>query len=259
MADRAVSLTQLMSETPLYRWRRLVRHIPSEPRCQICYVPFGGLGRVFRLAGYAPTRKNPNFCNQCFEKAPLGGEEMDVGILFADVRGFTTDSESLTPKEVQARLSRFYRTATSVLISHDAVIDKLVGDEVMALFIPLLIKGDAIQVMVSAAEELLSGVGFGPDGEPWVALGVGLDFGTAYVGNVGSDEVLKDFTALGDVVNTASRLQSVARAGQIVMSERVYGAVQERFPDAEPMKMDLRGKAEPVPARVIDLAATTRA
>jgi len=150
-------------------------------------------------------------------------------------------------------MNRFYAVATQVLAHHDAVIDKLVGDEVMALFIRAFAGDACIGKMASSAETLLCSVGYGK-GEPWLPLGVGMDFGTAFVGNVGSGEV-KDFTALGDVVNTAARLQAEARPGQIVMSESVYQAVSERFPEALAVEMTLKGKSEPVAARVIDLAA----
>jgi len=94
----------------------------------------------------------------------------------------------------------------------DAVIDKLVGDEVMGLFIPLFIGEDAIRKMVEAGIELLeqtAAVG--------LEVGAGADFGVAYVGNVGEEEV-EDFTALGDVVNTAARLQAQAQPAQLILS-----------------------------------------
>jgi class 3 adenylate cyclase len=114
----------------------------------------------------------------------------------------------------------------------DAVIDTLVGDEVMGLFIPLFIGEDAIRKMVEAGIELLeqtAAVG--------LEVGAGADFGVAYVGNVGEEEV-KDFTALGDVVNTAARLQMQAQPAQLILSESVYAAVRVRFPTVEPVKLE---------------------
>ncbi len=175
-------------------------------------------------------------------------------MLFADVRGYTSLAEQQTPGETARLMNRFYAVATDVLATHNAVIDKLVGDEVMALFIRGFAGHGYLEEMASSADGLLRAVGYG-NGEPWLAVGIGLDFGPAYVGNVGSGEV-KDFTALGDVVNTAARLQAEARPGQIVMSERVYQAVSERFPGASAVEFTLKGKSEPVAARVIDLAAT---
>jgi adenylate cyclase len=233
--------------------RRLFRIAPSAPRCGLCLAPFSGLGgRAFRMVGFAPSRKNPRYCMECFEKAPLGGAEVDAGILFADIRGFTTFSESRTPADVARLLNRFYRLATNVLAGHGAIIDKLVGDEVMAIFVPGLAGASYVEHMIQASEELLRGGGYGATGEPWLPLGIGLDRGVAYVGNVGADEV-KDFTAIGDVVNTASRLQAQASAGEIVMSDRVHSVTDRPYHGERCIDLDLRGKSEPVRAWVIQL------
>ncbi len=233
-------------------FRRMIRKVPSAPRCKMCYIPFGGIGGRFnRMRGNGPSRKNPGFCRGCFEAAPLGGAEVSVGILFADVRGFTSMSEQRGPTEVADLMNRFYETATDILTEEDAIIDKLVGDQVMALFVPGFAGPEYIGKMVTAAEALLRSVGYGA--EPWLTLGVGLDAGVAYVGNVGSGDV-KDFTALGDPVNVAARLQGTAKAGEIVISEHVYqDAAATRFPDAPMVQLDLKGKSEPVAARVIGL------
>jgi len=235
--------------------RGVMRRAPSSPRCALCCAPFAGIGgRVMRLGGFAPSRKNPRWCRRCFEEAPLGGVEIEIAVLFADVRGFTSMGERMPPDQLAALMNRFYAAATDVLSKADAVIDKLAGDQVMALFVPgLARRGPALQC-AEAAELLLRSVGFASDEEPWLPLGVGLDLGRAFVGNVGSGEV-KDFTALGDVVNTASRLQGQAKAGQIVLSERIYSQVAERFPGARQVELELKGKEAPVAARVFDLQA----
>lgn len=178
-------------------------------------------------------------------------------MLFADLRGYTSFAETSKPEEVARLINRFYGTATHVLSHHDAIIDKLVGDEVMALFLQGFAGERYIDKMAASAEDLLRELDYG-SGEPWLAVGLGLDFGRAFVGNVGSGEV-KDFTALGDVVNTAARIQSHAQPGQMIMSERVYEAVAGRYPDARPVRLELKGKSEPVAARVVDLPATTPA
>ena len=241
----AMSLAELMERSKLYRFRKMTRAIPRAPRCKLCNVPFAGIGRLFRLAGFAPSRKNPNMCNSCFERAPVGGSEVEIGVLFADVRGYTSLVESSSPEQTAELLKPFYRTARDVLLRQDAVIDKLVGDEVMALFIPLFAGENAIEKMVAAGVDLLEAVG------PQLPVGAGADFGRAFVGNVGEEDV-KDFTALGDVVNTAARLQARAEPGQLLVSERVYEVVSDRFPDAEHVDLDLKGKAAPVGAHVIE-------
>jgi hypothetical protein len=71
----AMSITELMENSRLYRMRRVVRLIPRAPRCKLCNVPFAGPGRIFKLVGYGRSRKNPNMCTACFERAPVGGAE----------------------------------------------------------------------------------------------------------------------------------------------------------------------------------------
>src|SRR5436305_7971589 len=230
----------------------LMRRLPSEPRCRLCRAPYGGMGgRIMRRVGFGPSRKNPSLCNTCFEKAPLGGVEMEIGVLFAEVRGFTSLAETMSPNDVAALLNRFYASATEVL-SRSAVIDKLVGDEVMALYIPQLLADDWEDAMLRDAADLLGAVGFGGAGDPWLQLGVALDLGRAFVGNVGSGEV-KDFTAVGEVVNTAARLQSTALAGQVVLSERLFGRLSPQAAAGTAGNVPLKGKQQAEPVRVIEL------
>jgi adenylate cyclase len=239
--DADVEFFELMSRHMPRMFVSLMRHLPSEPRCRLCRAPYGGVGgKVMRRFGYGPSRKNPNLCASCFERAPMGGVEMEIGVLFADVRGFTSMSETIAPTDVADLLNRFYESASNVL-SRSAIIDKLVGDEVMALYLPLLVRGgkDWEDDMLRDARDLLEVM-------PWLGLGVGLAVGNAYVGNVGSGEV-KDFTALGDVVNTASRLQSAAAAGQIVISERLFDRLSEPPPEAVRTTLELKGKQQPEP------------
>lgn len=177
----------------------------------------------------------------------MGGVEMDVGILFADVRGFTSLAERQAPDAVAALLNRFYASAVNVLCEH-AIIDKLVGDQVMALYLPGIFPGEPAHHMAVDAGALLAAAGYGEE-RPWVKLGIGLDFGTAFVGNVGSGDV-KDFTAIGDVVNTAARLQAAAASGEILMSSRVYDRAGEPAAGAEPRELSLKGKSEPEIAMV---------
>ena len=236
------------------RWtRRAMRRLPHEPRCKFCFAPFAGAGAHFaRAVGRRPSRKNPNFCDVCIEKGPPGGFETDGGVLFADVRGFTGFSETRPPAEVAEAMEAFYSVATRVLVDHDAVIDKLVGDEVMALFWPVLMgENEPCEAMLRAGEALLREVGYGSSDPAALPLGVGLDFGRLHLGNVGPAG-MHDFTALGDVVNTAARLQAEAEPGQVVFSERVYRAVGNGR-GARPVELEVRGKAEPVGAYILDV------
>jgi adenylate cyclase len=238
-------------------FKRILRALPSTPRCGYCGAPFAGLGaRVVGPLGYRPSRKKPNVCSVCVELAPPGGMTMEIGVLFADLRGFTTESESQSPLEVSATLRRFYAHAEKVLFP-EAVIDKLIGDEVMALYVPPFMvpaSGDVddpvrrhiADVMLGHARELLERVGAGSSGPPDLVVGIGLDFGEAFIGNIG-DTALQDFTAVGDVVNTASRLQSLAAGGEVMLTDRLARLLAE--PVGVPELVTLKGKQEPVEAR----------
>lgn len=224
------------------------RRLPSPPRCKVCYSPFSGVGgRIVRIAGFHPSRKNPNLCARCCEELPIGGADVDIAVLFADVRGSVQLASGTSPTQYAATLNHFYREATEVLIAHDAIIDKLVGDEVMALFIPGIAGPGYRQRALEAAEALLRRVGY-TEGTPWIEIGLAVHAGEAYVGNVGAPGV-SDFTALGDTVNIASRLQGVAAPGEIVVSDELWHSLGEP-PGAEPRTFELKGFATPFPARV---------
>jgi adenylate cyclase len=238
-----------MSGDPLERaLSRVLRALPSSPRCGICGAPFSGLGgRLVRPLGYRQSRKSPNLCATCVEAAPPGGMTTEAGVLFADIRGFTRLSEQRDPEEVSALLRRFYRSAERVLFP-EAIIDKLIGDEVMALYLPIYghLEEPAPSAMLRHARELLRAVGYGGEEEPFAEVGIGIDFGEAFVGNVGEGSV-NDFTAIGDVVNVASRLQGQARGGEIVASARLVERLDEP-PPGERIELELKGKADPVAA-----------
>jgi adenylate cyclase len=222
--------------------KRIWRTLPHGPRCGMCSAPFAGVGRFpARALGFRPSRKNPTFCATCVELAPPGGATMQTGVFFADVRGFTSSSEHADPADVAKALRRFYGCAESVLFP-EAIIDKLIGDEVMALYLgPILPERDIPRTMVDHATALLDAIGYGTPAGPFLELGIGLDFGEAFVGNIG-DRAVFDFTAVGDVVNTASRLQGQAAGGEIVMSERVAAHLDPGL--GEPFEVDLKGKSE---------------
>jgi adenylate cyclase len=233
--------------------KRILRALPSTPRCGYCGAPFAGIGgHLVGPLGYRPSRKNPNICATCVELAPPGGMTTEVGVLFADLRGFTTTSEGITPEEASAHLRRFYAHAEKVFFP-EALIDKLIGDEVMALYVPAILGADwsgtaadrrrVATLMVDHARELLQRIGYGtPDG-PEFQLGVGIDFGEAFIGNIGNAAV-HDFTAVGDVVNTASRLQAQAASGEVVLSARVGDELEQSI--GVPESLALKGKREPL-------------
>jgi class 3 adenylate cyclase len=238
---------------PLVRARRLFRYAPSAPRCKMCSSPFGGIGgRLFGLAGFTRSRKNPNMCSRCCDSLPLGGAEVDIAVLFADVRGSTALGQDRPPGDYAALLNRFYGVVTETLVRHDAVIDKLIGDEVMAFFVRGISGPDYRRRAARAGLELLRTIGYGTGDGPWLDVGVAVNAGVAYVGNVGGAVV--DFTALGDPVNAAARMQEHAAGGELLMR---IGVDDELAAGAPLRTLRLRGHPEPVEVAVIS-AATAR-
>ncbi|MGA9491255.1 MAG: adenylate/guanylate cyclase domain-containing protein [Mycobacterium sp.] len=252
-AEEWARFFELFGHARIRRGVRMLSKLPSAPRCEACGNPFAGVGGwLMRRMEKGPSRKNPRWCKVCFEAAPQGGMTMTIGVLFADVRNSTALAETLPPDEMAERLNRFYAELTQVIVQH-GIVDKLIGDEVMGLYFPPLTSdGRYVDAMVSDAHAILRRQGRDSAKGSRLEVGIGLGVGPAFVGVVGEGEV-RDFTAIGDVVNTASRLQSVAAGGQIVMPESV--ARIAAVDGGEVVTLDLKGKAEPVTARRITVAS----
>jgi len=238
------------------RLRRVFQRLPSGPRCHACAAPFGGVGRqVIRLIGKRPSGRNPNLCNSCFDfmTKHRGGAEIPCTMLFADVRGSTSLAERMSAGEFHALLQRFYVVATEAVFSHDGGIDKFVGDEVVAMFMPLAAGERHAAQAIAAAEAILRATGHGEPGGPWLPVGAGIHTGDAWVGTIG-DEHHVELTALGDIVNTAARLASAAAAGEILVSVDTAGAAGLRG-DLPRSTLELKGKQEPF--EVVRLGSAT--
>jgi adenylate cyclase len=179
------------------------------------------------------------------ERAPGGGALVSLSVLFADVRGYTTMAERLSSLEATLLLNRFYGVASKALLTQEAVLGQIAGDEVMALFVPGFAGSGYPVKAVAAGHALLNAIGYGRREGNWLEVGVGICSGEEFVGNVGGGG-FKDFTALGDVTNTAARLQSVSRGGEILMCASTYEAVRARYPQAEQLRLHLKGKQAPV-------------
>ena len=209
-----------------------------------------------RLLGKRPFSKNPSFCDPCMGHFELGGAEVPLTMLFADVRGSTAMAEKTTASEFTRLLNRFYHVASKVLLRSQAWVDKLVGDEVIALYIPGFAGSQHARRAVDAGIKLLRLTGHDEAGGPWLPIGVGVHTGTAFVGAVGSpEEGITDITALGDGMNTAARLVGMAAQGEMVLSEATYQAAELHWSNLEQRELNLKGKAQPVTARVLRVEA----
>jgi adenylate cyclase len=256
---RRLTFLQRRALKDLVKFARKGKGEPLTPADWESYWRFGSQPTnraIKRMLRALPSRKNPNICAMCIELAPPGGMTTDVGVLFADLRGFTSRSESITPTKASEELRAFYAHAEEVFFP-EAIIDKLIGDEVMALYLPIFVRPTVATiedddrrhvaaVMLDHARQLLDRVGYGSPEGPALELGIGLDFGEAFIGNVGN-AALHDFTAVGDVVNTASRLQGHAASGEVVVSARLASLLGEAV--GVPERLVLKGKQEPFEVR----------
>jgi adenylate cyclase len=235
----------------LHGMRRMWGALPSPPRCKLCNAPFRGPGGfLMRAISYGPSPLNRRLCKWCLRavhKHP-GGAEVEITVLLADVRGSTALAEHMPPEEFSRLISRFYGVAADVIDSSNGIVDKFVGDSAVALFIPGFAGGEHAAAAVLAARGLLEGTGNdGP--EPWIPVGCGVHTGVSFVGTVGEGDA-RDFTALGDTVNTAARLTGLAGAGEILVSAQTAGAGGLETEGLERRQLELRGREEHVDAWV---------
>lgn len=235
------------------RHRRFHRLLPRAPRCQICSVPFGGVGGfLVRLFGdIRPSRLNPRFCNDCesFAREYPGGAEVDLAMVFADVRGSTTLAESMETTRFAQLINRFYSVAARVVIESDGLIEKLLGDQLTALYLPGFCGRSYPRRALRAAIDLLTVTGHAEASGPWLPVGIGVHLGRAYVGAVGTADGAVDFTALGDDVNVTARLCGAAQAGEIVVSDAAFEAAGMPGLITEERTIELRGRSKPVHVR----------
>jgi adenylate cyclase len=242
----------------LQRFRRIFRRLPSEPRCKLCYAPFGKPGSLLiRLFGGKRALFNRRLCSLCVRSAHKhpGGAEVEISVLFADVRGSTGLAERSQPGDFGQLLARFYGTAARVVDRRDGLVDKFVGDEAVALFIPGLAGEDHAARAIAAAHDLLEATGHN-EAAPWLPIGVGVHTGVSFVGFVGEDDAL-DFTAVGDTVNTAAHLCKAARTGEVLVSDEAAAAAVLDTSGLEHRLLELRGREQAVGAWVQPVRAST--
>lgn len=178
----------------------------------------------------------------------LGGENRHIAVLFVDIRGFTPMSESLQPEQVVEILNEYLTLTTTSIFKNGGTLDKFIGDATMAVFNAPFDLDDYIYRAVCTALDIAAGSDelerklmqrFGKS----VSFGIGVNCGPAVVGNIGCDFRM-DYTAIGDTVNTAARLESNAKRGQILISSEVYEAVKNRIEATEIGVIPLKGKKD---------------
>ena len=233
--------------------RAWLKHVPAAPRCRMCAAPFGQPGHVLmHLLGRDRWSKNPEYCAACFRvlEEHHGGAELTASFLFADIRGSTALAETISPTEFRRQLHRFYDVAARILVAHDGIVDKFVGDEVVGIFIPALTGGAHAERAVAAARALLVATGHTEPAGPWLPVGIGVGTGVAFIGSLGEPPVTT-LTALGDIVNTTARLASAAGVGEILVMAQTAAATEIDATTLERRDLALKGKAEPTAVVVL--------
>lgn len=215
-------------------------------------IPLRGvLSAPFRLVGIRPSRMNPNTCTVCelmFTTVMRARKvTLDATVLFADLRGYTSLSQSLAPDALSALLDTFYDECASAIWEYDGLLNKTIGDAVMAIFNFPIRQDDHAAAAVRAAraiqarchakrDDLARAYGFAPD---TFGVGVGISSGELSFGEFGRSH--RDLTAIGTVVNTASRAQSAAEAGQILVTPTVYERARSELAGSQPREYRLKG------------------
>jgi adenylate cyclase len=181
----------------------------------------------------------------------LGGAKRPVVVFFSDIRGFTSMSEQMLPDDIARLLTEYFTEMVEIVFKHGGTLDKFMGDAIMALWgAPIAHEDDADRAMLAAMEmqQVLAELNakWEQDGRQHVNIGIGINFGEVFAGNIGSQQRL-EYTVIGDAVNVASRLCSKAGPGDILVSEPFMRELK-RPPKAEALEsLELKGKAQRVP------------
>ncbi len=238
------------------RQRHFLRFLPGDFRCKACYSPFDGTGgRIAWIIFHKrQSNFNPHLCTTCedFARQHPGGAEIELSLLFADVRGSTTLAEGMSATEFGELINRFYITATKVLADSDALIDKIIGDQASGMYVPGFAGPEHAHRAIEAGKKILELTGHAKTEDPWIPLGVGVHTGTAFVGSLGSRDGVTDITVLGDVANTAARLSSSADIGELLVSESAYQ--HAKYNDekvVEQRQLELKGKSKKILVNVL--------
>ena len=236
------------------RQQRLFRLLPARKRCKFCFAPFTGFAgsATRRLLNIYPSRFNPHYCNICddFANTYQGAAVVPITILFADIRGSTPLAEQLDPKAYGELVNHFFIRSTEILSGAGAMIEKIAGDEVTAVFSAGISGTNYAHQAIRSAVELMHA--FGPEAESGndFSIGIGIHSGEARVGAVGTSQGNVEVAALGDVPNTGARLTSAAEPGEILVSEETLVIAGVDFEKGSLRSYTLKGRSTPLNALV---------
>ena len=226
------------------------RFLPHDPRCKLCHAPFHGIGGLLVKALYSRKQSNlnPRFCNVCedYAKKFRGGAEVEMSMLFADVRGSTALSEQMSPTEFSKLINQFYVGSTRAIAEEDGLVEKLAGDAVAAFWGAGFAGKDYVVRTIRAAQSIARRMQ-----RQNIPVGIGVHAGVAFFGAMGSSGDLVDISAVGEEVNTAARLASQAAAGEIIVSETALAKTDIDGAGLESRRLALKGIRQPVAVHVM--------
>jgi adenylate cyclase len=234
------------------RLRHFQGLLPRDPRCKFCNAPFQGIGGVLMRMFFGKQRSalNPRFCNLC-ERASQefpGGTEVPMSMLFIDVRGSTSLSETMSPTEFSRLINRFYTHTTKLIVEQDGLVEKLAGDSVAAFWGAGFAGPDYVLRTIKVAQMLLEAME-----KQNIPVGIGVHSGIAYFGAMGTADGLTEISAIGEEVNLAARLASKAAEGEIILSEHALRQAGMDGHTLEARTLELKGISEAVRARVMHM------
>jgi adenylate cyclase len=234
--------------------------------CQGCWeqmhVPIairGPFSYVFKAIGIKKSQMHPNLCTICesmFTKVKKHKQiEIPTTILFADLRGYTHLSQNIDASKMNEVLHCFYDNSSSAVWENEGIVNKFIGDAVLAIFNFPLVRKNHVQNAINAAVQLQNKCRdlvdkIGLNNEHKLGVGIGIHTGTCNIGEVGNS--YRDFTAIGSVVNLAARLQGAAASGEILITEDVYRYVEKDFPKLQSRTLTLKGIDTPVATYIIN-------
>ncbi len=232
------------------RLRHIMRFLPSDPRCKFCNAPFRGIGGLISRVVFNkhPSTLNPRFCDMCdaaMQRFP-GGAEVEMSILFADIRGSTALSTQMSASQFGGLINRFYGATAKAINDEDGLVEKLAGDSVSAFWGAGFAGPDYVHRTLEVAKRISTAMQ-----REQIPVGIGVHSGVAFFGAVASPDGLCNLTGVGEEVNVAARLAAQAGAGEIIVSEPALAAAGEPADGLESRTLELKGIQQPVPVRVI--------
>jgi adenylate cyclase len=239
----------------LKAFQRLHSWLPSPPRCKMCFAPFRGIGgMVMRLKGKAPANRNPRYCSACdkFIRNFPGGAEVELSMLFVDVRGSVPTMARLSPTEASQFLSFFYAAATKALIETDGFVIDFRGDAVVGVYPPGFSGPQHARKALQAAEHLLNIMApRGPD-QAVIPIGIGVHTGNVYIGTLsGAEGGIQDLTILGDNVNIVARLAAFAGPGEALITDACCASAGVKIEEFDPHNVMIKGKSSPIAVHIM--------